>query len=61
MNDFKNNNPFLFQYFSFWQNQKLYFQLMEKFVSEQIDRDNKSNLKELFDTINNQELTQLKS
>lgn len=47
---------------------------MEKFVSEQIDgrefdkefskmwridRDNKSNLKELFDTINNQELTKL--
>lgn len=74
MTDFKNNHPFLLQDFSFWQNQKLYFQLMEKFVSNQIngrefhkefckmwriDRDNKSNLKKSFDILNNQELTKL--
>lgn len=37
MNYFKNNNSLLLNDFIYWENRKLYLQLMEKFVNGRID------------------------
>lgn len=68
------NNSLLLENFSYWENKKLYLQLMEKFVNRQIDgrqfekqfcqmwrvdRDKTYSLKELFEKINDEKLTEL--
>lgn len=74
MNYFENNNSLLLENFSYWENKKLYLQLMEKFVNGRIDgtqfnsefyrmwrldRDKNYSLKELLDKIEDVELTKL--
>jgi hypothetical protein len=74
MNYFKNKNSLLSENFSYWENRKLYLQLMEKFVNGTIDgtqfdsefcrmwrvnRDKNYSLKELLDKIEDVELTKL--
>ena len=75
MDYFENNNSLLLENFSYWENRKLYLQLMEKFVNGKIDgtqfdrefcliwrvdRDKNYSLKELFDKIEDEKLTELK-
>ena len=74
MDYFENNNSLLLENFSYWENRKLYLQLMEKFVTGKIDgtqfdiefcrmwradRDKNYSLKELFDKIEDEKLTEL--
>lgn len=74
MNYFENNNSLLLENFSYWENRKLYLQLMENCVYERIDgtqfdrkscrmwrvdRDKNYSLKELLDKIEDDKLTEL--
>ena len=74
MDYFEKNNFLLLENFSYWENKKLYLQLMEKFVNGKIDgtdfnrefyrmwkvdRDKNYSLKELFDKIEDEKLTEL--
>lgn len=74
MDYFENNKSLLLENFSYWENRKLYLQLMEKFVNEKIDgtqfereffrmcridRDRNYSLKEFFDKIEDEKLTEL--
>jgi len=74
MDYFENNNSLLLENFRYWENRKLYLQLMEKFITGEIDgrqfdrefcrmwrvdRDKNYSLKELFDKIEDEKLTEL--
>ena len=74
MNFFENNNSLLLENFSYWENRKLYLELMEKFITGRIDgsqfdsefcrmgrvdRDKNDSSKELLDKIEVVELTKL--
>lgn len=75
MDYFENNNSLLLEDFSYWENKKLYLQLMEKFVNRtidgtqfdrefwrmrRVDRDKNYSLKELLNKIEYEKLTELK-
>lgn len=74
MDYFEKNNSLLLENFSYWENRKLYLQLMENFVYERIDgmqfdrefcrmwrvdRDKNYSLEELLDKIEDEKLTEL--
>lgn len=74
MDYFENKNFLLLENFSYWENRKLYMQLMEKFVTGNtdgtqfdrefcrmwiVDRDKNYSLKELFDKIEDEKLLEL--
>ena len=58
MDYFENNNSLLLENFSYWENRKLYLQLMEKFVNGRIDRDKNYSFKELLDKIEDEKFTE---
>lgn len=74
MDYFEKNNSLLLENFSYWENRKLYLQLMENFVYERIDgmqfdrefcrmwrvdRDKNYSLEKLLDKIEDEKLTEL--
>lgn len=74
MDYFEKNNSLLLENFGYWENRKSYLQLMKKLVNEKIgatqfdkefcqmwrvDRDRNYSLKELFDKIEDEKLTEL--
>lgn len=74
MNHFENHSALLLENFSYWENRKLYLELMERFINERIDgtqfdsefcqmwrvdRDKNYSSKELLNTIDHLDLTKL--